>query len=104
MEINSGLEPSQVVVDFQRSSINEFQKVFIGVSIKCRFFLFDRVNWRKNQEIWLVFVYRDDKKTRTVLQSFVTLAQVLELDFQVGMATLCCEISDKKEESPYCIA
>ena len=40
------------------------------------------------------------KKTRMLLKSFVALALMPELDFEIGMTALCSELSDQSDESP----
>ena len=43
--------------------------------------------------------YREDKKTCMLLKSFVALALIPELDFEIGMTALRSEISDHNKSS-----
>ena len=52
-ENNSGLEPSYIVLDFEKASISSFLRVFSGVTIKGCFFHFAQANCRNIQEIEL---------------------------------------------------
>ena len=55
---NRGLDPSQIVVDFDMASIKATQKVFNGVTIKRCFFVFAQANWGNFYEIGLALVYQ----------------------------------------------
>ena len=75
--------------EFEKASINAFQTVFNGVTIKGCFFHFGLSNWRKIQETGLAPVYREDKQT---LKLIVALVLKPELDFEIGVAALCFEV------------
>ena len=46
--LNALLTPREVIVDFEKASINAFKAVFPSVSVKGCFFHFAQANWRKN--------------------------------------------------------
>ena len=57
---NSYLDPTEVVVDFEKASINAFLTVFPKVQVRGCFFHFAQANWRKVQELGLAPLYNSD--------------------------------------------
>ena len=83
------LEPSLILVDIKKPSINVLEKKFSGLMIQLFFFRASRL--AKSSRPWARTVYRQKKST--TLKSFVALAFIPELDFEVGTTALCSETS-----------
>ena len=66
-------------------------------------FHFAQATWRKIQEIGLAPVYREDKKRRMLLKTFIALPLIPELNFEIGMTAFCSKLSDQNDESLYLI-
>ena len=50
-ELNSLLEPKEIVIDFEKAAISAFKSEFPTATIKGCFSHFAQANWRKIQEL-----------------------------------------------------
>ncbi len=89
---NPCLEPSEVVVDFEKAPINAFLTVFPKVQVRGCFFHFAQANWRKVQELGLAQLYNTDTRARLFIKSFVALALIPPSDVPLALEKLCASL------------
>ena len=95
--LNALLTPREVIVDFEKASINAFKAVFPSVSVKGCFFHFSQANWRKIQDLGLSSIYRDEETVRTTIKSFVSLALIPMMDMDIGFEKLLENLDERLE-------
>ena len=100
-ELNTLLEPTEIVIDFEKAAIPAFKSEFTRASVKGCFFLFAQANWRKLQESGLAVEYRKDKDLRKKVKSFFALALIPECELKLALEALYAATTANEQLRPY---
>jgi len=76
LELQPGLNPASIMVDFEKTSLNACATVFPGAGLAGCFFHLGQCLWRKVQECHLAEAYRDNENVRMYVKMLSALSFV----------------------------
>lgn len=74
--MESNLNPTNVILDFEKAAINAVQTVFDGSNVRCCFFHFTQNVWRHVQDVGLQSIYSDNIDFAIHIKMLMALALV----------------------------